>query len=376
MEALRLLGGFGIVPRGVIHVGANTGQEFEAYAATNAETVVYIEPIQAVYAALKNKVEGTKGHFTVKALCSAVAGERLNFNVASNQGESSSILELSDHAKLFPDITYVEREEMITTTVDNIVSSRFAERRFDLMVIDVQGAELLVLKGAAETLKKIDAVFTEVSERPLYTGSCVWPEVDNFLGMYDFRLKYMAMNPYYYGNALYLKNSAYFSPLQKVKAIDRPGVNIALNKPAIQSSISEFSRPNDAQGGVNGVIDGSFGFCTQKETRPWWQVDLGESLPLEEVIVFNRLDAGSWRAYPFVLKLGSESGDFREAYSQGGRRCGGADGDPARIKLNGAVARYIRIELPNEEYLHLNEVEVFGVTANRPSARPISGRTP
>lgn len=359
MEVLDLLRGFGVAPRGIIHVGANTGQEFDAYLASNAETVVYIEAIQRVYERLKEHVEVAEGHFAVRALCSAVAGERVSFNVASNYGESSSILELGDHMKLFPDVAYVDHEDMITTTVDDIISSAFGRAQFDLMVLDVQGAELLVMKGAAETLKHVKAVFTEVSERPLYVGSCTWPEIDVFLGQFGFRLKYMMMDPCYYGNALYLKNSAYYSVLEPVKEVERPGVNIALNKPATQSSQSEFSRPNDAQGAVNGVIRGSYGFHTQRESCPWWQVDLGESLPLEEVIVFNRLDAASSRAYSFVLKLANEAGVFREVYSRRGQPFGGADGNPARIKLEGAVARFVRLELPNEDYLHLDEVEVY-----------------
>jgi hypothetical protein len=43
----------------------------------------------------------TKGHFAVKALCSSIAGERVRFNVASNRGASSSMLELSGHGGFF-----------------------------------------------------------------------------------------------------------------------------------------------------------------------------------------------------------------------------------------------------------------------------------
>jgi hypothetical protein len=60
-----------------------------------------------------------------------------------------------------------------------------------------------------------------------------------------------------------------------------------------------------------------------------------------------------------VLKLGSEDGEFREVYDQNGIPFGGIDGNPARIKLNGAVARYVRIELPHGGFLHLDEVEVY-----------------
>jgi FkbM family methyltransferase len=358
VEALQLLSSFGMSPTGIIHVGANYGQEFEAYRDSGAETVVYVEPIPSIFAALKAKIGQAKGHFAVKAVCSARAGEKIQFNVASNSGESSSILALGNHSKIHPGITYVEQEEMTTTTVDNIVSEYLNGKPLNLLVLDVQGAELLVLRGAEETLKKVDAVYTEISEQPLYEGGCTWPEINSFLSSFNFCLKHLSIGRSSYGDAFYLKNSAFLFFLHP-RPVERPGINIAIHKPAIQSTLSEFSRPNDAQGAVNGIPNGSYGFHTSDERKPWWQVDLEASFSLEEVIIFNRLDAAKSRAYFFVLKLGSEDGDFREVYDQNGIPFGGIDGNPARIKLNGAVARYVRIELPHGGFLHLDEVEVY-----------------
>jgi hypothetical protein len=144
-----------------------------------------------------------------------------------------------------------------------------------------------------------------------------------------------------------------------VNDVPRPSVNIALNKPATQSSVSQWSTADDAQGAVNGMITGSFGFCTAKESRPWWQVDLLQLTPLKEIIVFNRIDACAPRAYSFVIKLGDEAGSFRQVHAQNGRPFGGKDGSPARIHLDGALARFVRIELTTDDYLHLDEVEVY-----------------
>ena len=40
----------------------------------------------------------------------------------------------------------------------------------------------------------------------------------------------------------------------------------------------------DAAGGCDGIKDGTYGFHTDQGERPWWQVDLGESLPLDRVV--------------------------------------------------------------------------------------------
>jgi hypothetical protein len=123
--------------------------------------------------------------------------------------------------------------------------------------------------------------------------------------------------------------------------------------------VSPYSRPNDAQGAISGRVTGSFGFHTAREQGPWWQVDLGDVLPLEEVVVYNRMDGARERAYAFTLSLGRDSDHLEQVHAQDGRPFGGADGNPARIMLGGLAARYVRVQLPGEDYLHLDEVEVY-----------------
>jgi FkbM family methyltransferase len=294
----------------------------------------------------------------VKALCSDTSGQKVAFKISSNAGLSSSMFDLGNHAKLHPDVSYVGQEEMTTVRLDDLLAKQFPQSPFNLLVLDVQGAELLVLKGAVETLKSIDAIYAEVSEEPLYEGGCTWREIDSFLGPFEFSIKNMSLGRTGWGDALYVKNSSFFSPL-RMKAVERPGPNVALHKPATQSSVSAFSRRDDAQGAVNGVITGSYGFHTDSEASPWWQVDLGAVASIDQVFVFNRVDTAPSRAYSFVLKLSSDGQRFEQVYGQNGAPFGGADGNPARISLNGASARFVRIELPSGGYLHLDQVEVF-----------------
>ena len=47
--------------------------------------------------------------------------------------------------------------------------------------MDVQGAELLVLKGATSLLKSAKAVIVEVSMQPYYEGGVLQPELRDFL---------------------------------------------------------------------------------------------------------------------------------------------------------------------------------------------------
>lgn len=358
VEALELLARFGTHVAGILHVGANTGIEFEAYERSGAATVVYIEPTQAAFDVLASRIGNTKGHHALQAVCSARAGETVSFNVSSNGAESSSLFELGNHGILYPDIVYTERLELVTTTVDEILARQFPSNTINLLVIDVQGAELLVLQGAQQALAKIEAVYCEVSDIALYEGSCTWQQIHAFLEGHGFRLKHLSLNVHNWGDALFLKETAYASNLRQ-EDVARAGSNIARGKPASQSSFSPYSRGDDASGAVNGVVTGSYGFHTAKQHGAWWQVDLLASVALKEVVIFNRLDACAPRAYSFVLKLGDEAGVFTEVHAQNGHPFGGRDGRPARIALQGATARFVRIQLTTDDYLHLDEVEVY-----------------
>ncbi|MBL8295093.1 MAG: discoidin domain-containing protein [Bryobacterales bacterium] len=137
-------------------------------------------------------------------------------------------------------------------------------------------------------------------------------------------------------------------------------VNLAFKRPASQSSLSEYSKPNDAKGGVDGVKNGGFGFHTNRENHPWWQVDLGAICRIEEVRIFNRTDFNPERASTLMIRFSDNGINWKTVYEHDGTNPGGI-GNPLRVRLANGSGRYVRIELrsPNE-YLHLDEVEVYG----------------
>lgn len=143
--------------------------------------------------------------------------------------------------------------------------------------------------------------------------------------------------------------------------------NLALNKPANQSSTSRFSFSDDpkvdANGANNGMITGLYGFHTDLEDNPWWAVDLTEIKEVSEIRLFNRIDLSNLAARASRLQvMSSLDGDewsaiatFREPVL-----FGGADGSPLSVTLKEPVrTRFIRIELLDRNFLHLDEVEVY-----------------
>ena len=63
------------------------------------------------------------------------------------------------------------------------------------------------------------------------------------------------------------------------------------------------TREEDAAGAVDGVKDGKWGFHTDFENNPWWQVDLGRPTKLDRVVIYNRCDALSERNSRLLVLL-------------------------------------------------------------------------
>ena len=128
----------------------------------------------------------------------------------------------------------------------------------------------------------------------------------------------------------------------------------------------------DAAGGCDGLIDGKWGFHTQDEDKPWWQVDLGKPVALERIVLYNRCDLAERNSK--IIVLGSDDGkNFRQLYQHDGAVFyGHSDKRPLSAGLNGARARYVRLTLPGRSYFHLDEVEIYarGVKENIASGRP------
>jgi len=144
---------------------------------------------------------------------------------------------------------------------------------------------------------------------------------------------------------------------------------------------------DDAPGACDGVKDGGTGFHTLQESRPWWQVDLGEPKKLTYALLYNREDCPE-RAKSVMMLVSQDGESWQPLWQNDGTVFHGAiDGRPMQVDLEGRVARFVRLQLPDTGFLHLDEVEVFGegsgtrnLALHRPamqsSASPWSTYTP
>ena len=172
---------------GVVHIGANTGQERDLYKKYGLR-VIWVEPIPEVFKTLKANLIGFPQQFALQSLVSDQDNKEYRFNIANNNGESSSILDLKLHKDIWPHVTY-ERTIILQskTLVSLIEEERIAPREYDALIMDTQGSELLVLKGAIPILKNFMYIKTEVPDFESYEGCCQLTEIASFLKRYGFR---------------------------------------------------------------------------------------------------------------------------------------------------------------------------------------------
>lgn len=149
------------------------------------------------------------------------------------------------------------------------------------------------------------------------------------------------------------------TPIARTEAHD----NVALGRPAWQSSTSPRSRKRslrrDAEGGNDGDRQAEYGFHTAMQNGPWWAVDLGAEYPVRLVRLFNRRIA-EHRLKLFVIETSADFVTWAMVHAHQSADMRGLRMRPIEIGFDPPVAgRYWRVRLAREGVLHLAEVEVM-----------------
>jgi hypothetical protein len=144
-------------------------------------------------------------------------------------------------------------------------------------------------------------------------------------------------------------------------------VNVALNKPALQSST--YAAGGAASRAVDGNRDGTWGGAsithTNNDAQAWWQVDLGAISSVNDVRLWTRTECCADRLsnfYVLVSNVPFHSTSLTETRNQPGVSSyyfAGQAARPTAIAI-GRTGRYVRVQLAGTNYLSLAELEVFG----------------
>ncbi len=143
------------------------------YAVTNAEVV----PL-----ALADRAGEAVFHVSSGRPSDEFAGKDWNYG-----NKSSSLLPPAGKEAMYGWIEFKEAITVPTDTLDRFCQSRELTR-IDFIHMDVQGAERLVLAGAAAMLPRVGAIWLEVSDQPLYAGQMLRSEIEDFMRSHGFAL--------------------------------------------------------------------------------------------------------------------------------------------------------------------------------------------
>jgi FkbM family methyltransferase len=172
---------------GVIHIGANSGQERDLYAAFGLH-VAWIEAIPEIFETLKLSISEFPEQHAYNYLIADDDGKAYKLHIADNNGASSSILDLAKHTEMYPRIAYEDAITLKGATLPSVLAAEHLDiLRFDALVLDTQGSELKILKGAANLLSNFKFVKVEVPDFESYKDCCQIGELSAFMVLNGFR---------------------------------------------------------------------------------------------------------------------------------------------------------------------------------------------
>ena len=195
-------------PIGIIHGGAHEAEEMSVYEQVGAKNRIWIEGNTRLCENLKTRLKIThKQDIVIDALLWSESGIKFNFNITNN-GQSSSILELWKHKDYYPQIEYIEFQEKESTTLDDLfVKNNLNIDSYDFLNLDLQGVELDVLKGFKNNLNKIKYVYTEINTGEVYKNCSKLHDIDDYLKESGFIRLETHMTSAEWGDAFYMKVS-------------------------------------------------------------------------------------------------------------------------------------------------------------------------
>jgi len=186
---------------GVIHVGAHFGEEIDIYDEFEVGDVIFFEPIKSNFDVLLQNTLNKKSNINCHNVALGNDNKIVTINTSNNGKTSSSILTPKAHLIAHPEVIFDGKEEVEMNKLDD-----YQIINCNLLVMDVQGYELEVLKGGKNTLDSVDYIYTEVNRDEVYENNAKIEELDEFL--LDYGFKRVETQWYYtqiWGDALYIK---------------------------------------------------------------------------------------------------------------------------------------------------------------------------
>lgn len=167
---------------GVLHVGANTGEEAPVYEELGIHKQIWIEANPEIFLKLKSNISKYP-HAIAYNYCIGDEDKDVILHVSNNGSQSSSVLKLGTHRIEHPDVYYIADIDVPMRRIDGL---GLELANVDLLNIDVQGFELNVLRGMGAALNQFKAVYIEINKSEVYEGCAQVEDLDEYLKPFGF----------------------------------------------------------------------------------------------------------------------------------------------------------------------------------------------
>jgi FkbM family methyltransferase len=210
-------------PKVIFEMGAREASDTLAFAEKLPESQIFA--FECNPGTLSRAREAVADRSNIKLIEKAVADRegRLTFHAINsaktispwtdgNPGASS----LFKASGKFPVETYVQDEVSVeATTLKKVIEDERLDG-IDLLWLDLQGAELMALRGLGSRLRDVKVIHTELEFFEIYAGQPLYADVNAFLGKHGFRLVSFTSVGRYFGDGVYV-NKSLLSPTMRVQ---------------------------------------------------------------------------------------------------------------------------------------------------------------
>ena len=183
---------------GIIHVGANTGQERGVYEKLDKK-VLWMEADPDVHAVLKNNIK----HLPKQdSICALILDKQkdVKFNVSRESGRSS-VYGFTDHHFNDPKFKHTKTIVLSAIRLDSINLDSY-----DTLITDTQGADLNVIKSLGDKIVNFNLIICEVFLKECYKNIPLASEYDEYVCAKGFKRVAEFGRTGKWSNYVYVKN--------------------------------------------------------------------------------------------------------------------------------------------------------------------------
>ena len=167
----------------LVHCGAGLADEAAVYDRLRFKRVYWIECNPNFFETIRAELGKYNNQDLICAALGDLADESVELNLASN-GYSSSFLAPVKHLDIFPEVSFKDKIQLVTCRFDDLNLECSGN---DLLILDVQGFEKKVLRGAKNSLRNFQFVYSEFQVENLYQNGSTLNDLKQELGE-DFKL--------------------------------------------------------------------------------------------------------------------------------------------------------------------------------------------